>query len=290
MVLLKKELEDIYMDITCPSCQYIRKENSHLETPIWRCPACEIVYEKYEKNMSKMNDLSEVIAERQATTEAIAPPEKPSIKPISEAEPSKLAILISDYLRRFNVIFRGFLTPKGGLVVLVVFIFGFFSGREYFRYEVRTAIQDTFTETRKGLSSIWSGIGTTEVAASTEEKEIVYFPMEMSDKYYNEHGPSKYDDTIDFTMFIKNPYDKDIRAFSAVIIFTDILNNEIKRLNFTHKETVAAGDTFEWEGSMDYNQIKSSDKELRYAKLEDMDIKLKVKRIVYADGSAEQFD
>lgn len=278
------------MDIVCPSCQYVRKENSHPETPEWRCPACEIVYEKYEKNISKMNELSDVIAERQATEEAASPTETPTPKPCHDTEPSKLALLISDYLGKFKVMFKDFLTAKGGLIILVVFILGFFTGREYFRYEVRSAIQDTFQNVGQILGGESKGKPLAHDLEPRKESKLQdNLPVEITNKGYELNSDSDYDDKITFTLYIKNPYKKDIRAFNGLVVFTDILDNKVKNLNLAFKDGIIAGDTISWDGEMEYNPFIDSDKKLRRTLLKDIKVKIFLKKVIFTDGSIEDF-
>jgi hypothetical protein len=278
------------MDIVCPSCQYVRKENSHPETPEWRCPACEIVYEKYEKNISKMNELSDVIAERQATEEAVSPTENPKTKPSHETEPSKLAILISDYLGKFKFMVKDFLTAKGGLIILVVFILGFFTGREYFKYEIRQAVGSAFSgfggkvaDANSTLSN--KGIKLPEVFTNAKS-----FPAFLIKKGYREFNANLGGDAITIDIQITNTFNKKVDGFNGLLIFSDILDNEIKRLNITVTDSIDIGANLMWMGEMDYNQFIDSSRALRNADREKIRVNLQLKKVIFADGTVEEFD
>jgi hypothetical protein len=278
------------MDITCPSCQYVRKENSHPETPEWRCPACEIVYEKYEKNISKMNELSDVIAERQATEEAVSPSENSTTKPSHDNEPSKLALLISDYLGTFKVMFRDFLTAKGGLIILVVFILGFFTGREYFKYEIRQAVGTAFS----GISGKVADTNSTLSNKSIKLPEIFTntksFPAFLIKKGYREFNANLGGDAITIDIQITNTFNKKIDGFNGLLIFSDILGNEIKRLNITVTDSIDVGANLLWMGEMDYNQFIDSSRALRNTDREKIRVNLQLKKVIFADGTVEEFD
>jgi len=151
---------DFVMPITCPSCQFIREDDQHLDVPEWKCPNCDIVYEKFIKNY---NDGSIPVSP------STIKPVDPTPNPESSAEPkakhfdAKVSAKqvtykrgptqskASQFIERHDLGY--FVTAKGGLIMLLVFALGFLAGREYLRYEVRQAVVTAFP----GLAAKSSG-------------------------------------------------------------------------------------------------------------------------------------
>ncbi|MEH6734069.1 MAG: hypothetical protein V7690_05435 [Shewanella sp.] len=269
------------MDIVCPSCQYVRKENSHPETPEWRCPACEIVYEKYEKNISKMNELSDVIAERQATEEAVSPTENPKTKPSHETEPSKLAILISDYLGKFKVMFKAFLTAKGGLIILVVFILGFFTGREYFKYEIRQAVGSAFSGIGKNLTPKNSDYSISKLFSKSSTLPVSLVSIHYEEVKYIAGGKLNY--VINF----KNTLGKQIIGFNGELEFRDILDNYIDGFKVVFTEGANADEIITLA---DAEWVDNSLKNFKDGRVKQLKVKLLLTKVMYADGSVDEFE
>ncbi|MGI2108435.1 hypothetical protein ACRN9C_03395 [Shewanella frigidimarina] len=269
------------MDIVCPSCHYLRKENSHPETPEWRCPACEIVYEKYEKNISKMNELSDVIAERQATEEAASPTKTPTPKPSHDTEPSKLAILISDYLGNFKVMFKDFLTAKGGLIILVVFILGFFTGREYFKYEIRQAVGSAFSGISNNLKPNKSDSSISKLFSKASDLPVSLVSIHYEEVNYIRGGKLNY--VINF----KNTLGKQIIGFNGELEFRDILDNYIEGIKVVFTEGANDGEIITLT---DAEWVDNSLKNFKDGRVNQLKVKLLLTKVMYVDGSVDEFE
>lgn len=75
-----------------------------------------------------------------------------------------------------------------------------------------------------------------------------------------------------------------------MLIFNDIIGNEIKMLNIKFTDGIEAGDNIVWEGEMDYNQFDDSSRNLRNADPQKLRLVLELRKVVFADGTVEEFD
>lgn len=102
------------------------------------------------------------------------------------------------------------------------------------------------------------------------------------EKGYYEHSYQKY---ISYKFAIQNKSDRDIRAIKGVITYTDIFDEEIKSLNFTYDQPIAAGATAKYSATTDYNQFIDSDVALKNKDLKDLTVVWIPEKIIFADGS-----
>jgi len=96
---------------------------------------------------------------------------------------------------------------------------------------------------------------------------------------------------IDFRNYItlkfvfNNKTEKIIRAFTGVVVFTDLFDKKIKELNVTYDEKIPANKTVNWSATTKYNQFKDEDIELRNKSLENLKIIWKPEKIIFNDGT-----
>lgn len=181
-----------------------------------------------------------------------------------------------------------FVTAKGGLIMLLVFIVGFFAGREYFKYEVRQAVVGAFPGLAKPAEQ--SAIPTTDVKLPEVFTNSKKLPAFLIAKSYREFDSSLGGDAVTMDIHITNTFDKDITGFNGVLVFNDIIGNEVKRLNIKFTDGIAAGGNVVWQGEMQYNQFIDSSRALRYAEREKLKVVLELDKVVFADGTIEEFN
>jgi hypothetical protein len=95
---------------------------------------------------------------------------------------------------------------------------------------------------------------------------------------------------ITFELSVINKTNQAIRAFDGVIVFTDLLDNELLSTKFALNDPVAANATVKWSGGIDYNQFMNSHSRLRSEATQNIKIKFSPKKILFSDGSAKQFE
>jgi hypothetical protein len=287
--------KDLAMPITCPSCQFIREDDQHLDVPEWKCPNCDIVYEKFIKNYNEGS-----IPPTSSTIKPVDPNPKnassavPKAKPLDEKASTKQATYkpesnqskASQFIERHNL--EHFVTAKGGLIMVLVFITGFFAGREYFKYEVRQAVVSAFPGLAKPAEK--TAIPTTDVKLPEVFTNSKKLPAFLISKGYREFDSSLGGDAVTMDIHITNTFDKDITGFNGVLVFNDIIGNEVKRLNIKFTDGIEAGGNVVWKGEMQYNQFIDSSRALRYADREKLKVVLELNKVVFADGTVEEFD
>lgn len=111
---------------SCPKCSYIRKETD--DTPLWKCPQCGIVYEKYVAMMAA-----------RSTSDTAATP-KPS--EYINTVPAALSTNLGTRSSRIQKLATGMVI---GLFLLVVM--SFFGYREYGAYRLRQQLTPFLTDT-----------------------------------------------------------------------------------------------------------------------------------------------
>ena len=95
----------------------------------------------------------------------------------------------------------------------------------------------------------------------------------------------RYQDYITIKCAYQNISQKDIRAFTGRIRFTDLFDKLIFESGLTISNPIKAGQKATWTGTVDYNQFIDSHQSLRNANLEDMKVIWIPKTIICADGT-----
>lgn len=172
--------------------------------------------------------------------------------------------------------------------LLVGLVVGYFAGREHVKYEIRSAM----TESLAGLSAIFGGNSTSAADASKPKpppqvaKKDAPLTVQLVRKGFFD---GDYQDQITTDFVFTNRSKADIRAFDGVIIVTDLLGNEIIRINIAVNELIAQGKQLPWSGGIDYNQFLDRHKRFRNEPQENLKILFEIKKVLYSDGRLEQF-
>lgn len=125
-----------------------------------------------------------------------------------------------------------------------------------------------------------------EKAKKEEEARIARLKNSLTvtifDKGYAEYDYQEY---ITYKFAFENKTDKEITAFTGQIIFTDLFDKEIKSLNLTYDDGVAASSIKNYSATTDYNQFMNEDQLLKSKNLKQIKLVWKPEKILFDDGS-----
>jgi len=125
-----------------------------------------------------------------------------------------------------------------------------------------------------------------EKAKKEEEARIARLKNALTvtifDKGYAEYDYQEY---ITYKFAFENKTDKEITAFTGQIMFTDLFDKEIKSLNLTYDDGVAASSIKNYSATTDYNQFMDEDQLLKSKNLKQIKLVWKPEKILFADGS-----
>lgn len=287
------------MSITCPSCHFIRLDGEHVDVPDWKCPNCEIVYEKFLKNHSETKS---PVSVRPLKPVTLIPNQEHSLKnepqqqsTVSQKNSQSHKFSKSkavQFIKRYDL--GHFITAKGFLIMLIVFLAGFFLGREYFKYELRQAVGSAFSgvsdRMKMGFTLENNDLQYNGVQAGGLFPKTKELPAFLIKKGFREFDSNIGNKAVTMTIQITNSFDKKINGFNGILVFSDILGNEIKSLKLAMTDGIEAGSYINWSAEMDYNQFIDSDRALLNAKQEKVKVNLKLKKVIFADGTIESFE
>lgn len=276
------------MPITCPSCQFIREDDQHLDVPEWKCPNCDIVYEKFIKNYSDGS-----IPISPSTLKPVDPtpnpesPAEPKAKHFDAKASAKQATYkpeptqskVHQFIERYDL--GNFVTAKGGLIMLLVFIVGFFAGREYFKYELRQAVGSAFAGIGERFKPNKSESAISKLFAKSNTLPVSLVRIDY------EEVKSIIGGLLKFTINFKNTFDKKIIGFNGNLTFSDILDNKIESFRVTFTEGVNVGEIIEFT---DEKWVDSSLKSFKGGRIDQLKVKLTLTKVMFADGTVEEFD
>ena len=125
-----------------------------------------------------------------------------------------------------------------------------------------------------------------EKAKKEEEARIARLKNALTvtifDKGYAEYDYQEY---ITYKFAFENKTDKEITAFTGQLIFTDLFDKEIKSLNLTYDDGVAANSIKNYSATTDYNQFMDEDQLLKSKNLKQIKLVWKPEKILFADGT-----
>jgi predicted RNA-binding Zn-ribbon protein involved in translation (DUF1610 family) len=243
------------MSITCPKCGYIRKPED--EAPNYECPRCGIVYAKV---LSRLQDTKpqEFTRKKSPTTDSLS------------------GHGLQNERRQKQVLVAAVITS---------FIVGYFAGREHLKYEMRSAIENATA----GLRNAFGGGGNQPAAKPPTPKVTQASPITATllRKRWLERDYGRSE--ITFAVTFANSTGKDVRAFDGLLIFTDLLGNEIHSAKLAINDPVQSGQSLEWEGKLDYNQFMAPHERLRNIETENTKIVFVLKKVLFADGQVKEY-
>lgn len=185
-------------------------------------------------------------------------------------------------------------------VAVIALAIGFFAGREHLKYEMRSAFASAAEEMQKGFASIFSGEDSKSASAASKPsskraapKTHVPQPLSVTltgkDFVESDYRAGVYEDAITFSAAFENRAGKDIRAFEGSLTFFDLLDNRILGSKLAITDPVKAGATLNWAGQLDYNQFVDNHERLRGESLENLKTEFIVTKILFADGTKQEF-
>jgi len=170
-----------------------------------------------------------------------------------------------------------------GALVLGLVV-GYFSGREHVKYEIKSAIQNSF----KGLAGAFSGSREADPVKPLQKAlapGVVSAAFIRKDFTEGEYGQG----TIDIVLDFKNDSQEDIRAFDGVLHFTDLLGNEIIDSNVAVNDPVKSGKILSWIGGIKYNKFIDRHNSFRFAEEGNIKLSFELKKVLYADGRLQEY-
>ncbi|MBU1564242.1 MAG: hypothetical protein KJ630_01270 [Proteobacteria bacterium] len=255
----------------CPKCGYARTTTD--TTPSGECPRCGVIYSKVRaikpesyQSSPRPEEISEVKVEPQPTLNT----------------PNNLDAQQKKYLIAALII---------GLV------FGYFAGREHVKYQIRSTITEAAFEIKKTIGTVFGGAPPTKEPGKkspTKSPEKIVKPdapppitaaLVKKGFYNGEYGRGEITFTVQFT----SSTEKNVRAFDGVLNFTDLLDNEIMSAKLAVNDPVGAGHTFDWNGSIDYNQFMDKHQRLKSADQQNIKITFALRKILFEDGEVKEF-
>ncbi len=96
--------------------------------------------------------------------------------------------------------------------------------------------------------------------------------------------PGRIDDKIQIQVEFLERHGKSVRAFDGVLVFTDLLENEIMRAKVEINQRVQSLSAMTWDGEIDYNQFMAPHQRLRSEPIENLRLAFEPGKILYEDG------
>lgn len=181
---------------------------------------------------------------------------------------------------------------KIGITAIACLAIGYFSGREYLKYQIRSTMHDAAAQIQSSLAGVTSAPAEAPVSAPTAEKtEEQPITVSLEKKGFKPKDIYNHDfeDDITFNLQFANKSGKEIRAFDGVVVFTDLLDNRILGLKTEINERIAEGQTLTWPGVLEYNQFIDSHQRLRSEPKENLKVSFLTGKILFADGTSKEY-
>jgi hypothetical protein len=183
---------------------------------------------------------------------------------------------------------------KIAITAIICLAIGYFGGREYLKYQIRSTMQHALTEVRSGLAGTLGDNAPTERPKSAPPPQV---PAEqpltttLLKKAFKPSDPQSgdFESDITFTLQFSNKTDKNIRAFDGVVSFTDLLGNQILGSKVEINERIPAGQTLDWAGALKYNQFIDSHQRLRSEPMENLKVSFVTHKILFEDGATKEY-
>ena len=183
---------------------------------------------------------------------------------------------------------------KIGITAIVCLAIGYFGGREYLKYEIRSTMRDAVTEMQSSIAGVTgsnkpdSAPVSAPATQQTEQEPLTVVLEKKGFKPEDIHN-GDFEDDITFTLQFTNTTENNIRAFDGVVVFTDLLGNRILGLRAEINERIAKGQTLTWAGALDYNQFTDSHQRLRSEPKENLKVSFLTHKILFADGTSKEY-
>jgi hypothetical protein len=171
---------------------------------------------------------------------------------------------------------------------------GFVAGWESMKHQIRSAFTKAFSGTQESSS------GSSGPAVAQETPAAVRGSMAAAEPTITPRAPivgvdllrkefvdGRVSDQISFALKWTNLGEREIRAFTGVLVFRDLFDRPIQRVNLTYEDGLKPGEVKSWEGAIRYRQFNDGDIRLRSIELKDLGVTFEPRQILYSDGSRE---
>ncbi len=101
--------------------------------------------------------------------------------------------------------------------------------------------------------------------------------------------PGQYDSQILFELAFTSALPKAAHAFTGVVVFQDLFDRDIMRVNITVENPVVPGGSVRWSGGVDYNQLTANHQRLRSIPQSGLRTKFELEQVIYQDGTRQRF-
>jgi hypothetical protein len=108
----------------------------------------------------------------------------------------------------------------------------------------------------------------------------------LLDKHFNE---GRIQDYLMFELAFSSALHQTVIAFNGVVIFTDLFDQEILRLNITSDERLGVGESVSWVGGIGYDSGRGSHVRLRNVRPSELRIRFNLDAVTYDNGMRETF-
>jgi hypothetical protein len=108
----------------------------------------------------------------------------------------------------------------------------------------------------------------------------------LLDKHFNE---GRIQDYLMFELGFSSALHQPVIAFTGVVIFTDLFDQEILRLNITSDERLGAGETVSWVGGIGYDSGRGGHVRLRNVRPSELRLRFNLDAVTYENGIRETF-
>lgn len=117
--------------------------------------------------------------------------------------------------------------------------------------------------------------------SATEKKLASLIEVKLIDKGFYERNYQEY---ITFSIEIKNTSGRDITALKGILIISDLLDNQLKRISFMYDDGLAKDATTVYEGTIDYNRFDSDAVSIKNKSLDKLRVVWVSEQVLFSDG------
>ena len=179
------------------------------------------------------------------------------------------------------------------LACVACLVIGYFIGREHIKYQMRSAMQDAVKTMQEGISSAFGGNAGTppepKKQQKAEDQPIVATLLKKGFSPSDIHN-GKFEEQVTMTVSFSNKTGKEIRAFDGTLEFTDLLGNTVIASRVEINEPIALNGTYDWEGSLEYNQFMNDHERLRSESKENLKAVMHVGKVLFSDGTTKEYE
>ena len=186
------------------------------------------------------------------------------------------------------------------LVGVICLILGYFAGREHLKHEIKGSFQEAANEISRSFAGSDENLekdvklepksSPKPKSKKKEERKLVLVELTKKGFIPSNSSAGRFDSYITFTVNFDNRAGKGIRAFDGLLTFYDLLDNELLSAKVAINDPVANYMVYEWSGTLDYNQFKDSHQRLKGAEFNNLKINFEPRKILYDDGSVQEYN